>query len=385
MNGTYADVSDISPNELEYYYSYAEVDLRAIRQNLKNMQAACDRKIIPVAKGNAWGQGLLPVVSSLFDKGGCDTVAVAQVIEGKKIRDAGYKDQTIMILSGVPFHAIPYVVKYNLLMEVYNIRTVEILSAEVRKAGLDKFPVQIKVDSGLHRIGVTPEYFDELIRAIEAAGNLEIVGIMTHYTEESEAKMQEQYDVFKEVVLKFKAMGYDPQYISAGCSTNIEFPKEDICTHLRAGWGYIAYADDIYDYFYGNKPSLSLRAFITNIVDLKPGDTLGYSDKVLEKETKVACISIGLCDGVYRRMVMNGGPLLIKGKYAHYLDFGMDQIMIDVTGIDCQIGDEVTLYGRDKYSDAFLGRKEVSKYSDGNCSILELYLTDRVKRVYIDD
>ena len=82
---------------------------------------------------------------------------------------------------------------------------------------------------------------------------------------------------------------------------------------------------------------------------------------------------------------MNGGPLLIKGKYAHYLDFGMDQIMIDVTGIDCQIGDEVTLYGRDKYSDAFLGRKEVSKYSDGNCSILELYLTDRVKRVYIDD
>ena len=59
MNGTYADVSDISPNELEYYYSYAEVDLRAIRQNLKNMQAACDRKIIPVAKGNAVGQGLV--------------------------------------------------------------------------------------------------------------------------------------------------------------------------------------------------------------------------------------------------------------------------------------------------------------------------------------
>ncbi len=371
---------------MEYYYSYAEVDLKQIRQNLNNMQAACDRKIIPVAKGNAWGQGMVPIVSMLFDKAGCDTVAVAQVIEGKKLREAGYINQTIMIMSGVPLHAIPYVVKYNLLMEVYDRKTVEILSQEVKKAGLKSFPIQIKVDTGLHRIGVIPENFDSLVDAIEEAGNLEIRGIMTHYTEGSEQKMQEQYNIFKELVLRLKERGCDPEYISAGCSTNIEFPKEDVCTHIRVGWGYIAYVDGIgYESFYGNKPSLSLRAYITNIVELKKGDTLGYSDAVLENETKVACISIGTCDGLYRQMTLHGGPLLIKGKYAHYIDAGMDQTIIDVTGIDCSIGDEVTIYGKDKYSDVFLGRKEVANYSDGNCSILQLYLTDRVKRIYLDD
>lgn len=373
-------------NELGYYYSYAEVDLRQIRKNLENMQAACGRRIIPVTKGNAWGQGLIPVVSMLFDKAGYDVTAVAQVIEGVKIREAGYTKQTIMLLSGVPLHAIPYVVRYRLLMNVYNKDTVDILSREVEKAGLKSFPVQIKVDTGLHRIGVQPEKLDELLSYIKEAGNLEIVGIMTHYTEGSSEKIQHQYNIFRDIVTGLRERGYSFKYISSGCSTNIEFPDEDICTHIRIGWGYIAYVDNVgYDHFYGNRPSLSLRTFITGITELKAGETLGYTDKVLEDDKTVACISMGICDGMYRRQTMNGGPLLIKGKYAHYIDAGMDQTIIDVTGIDCHIGDEVTIYGKDKYSDAFLGRDEVAKYSDGNCSILQLYLSDRVKRVYIDD
>ena len=372
-------------DKLEYYYSYAEVDLRQVRQNLANMQAECDRKIIPVTKGNAWGQGLVPIVSMLFNKAGYDITAVAQVIEGIKIREAGFKTQTIMILSGVPFHAIPYVIKYNLLMNVFNKETVEVLSREVEKAGLKSFPIQIKVDTGLHRVGVLPEKLDELLEAIKEAGNLEIVGILTHYTEGSQEKVQRQYDVFKEIVLELKDRGYEFKYISSGCSTNIKYPNEDICTHVRVGWGFIAYVDNVgYDYFYGNKPSLTLRSFITNITELKAGESVGYGDTVLKEDRRIACISIGQADGMYRRMTMNGGPLLIKGKYAHYIDSGMDQTIIDVTGIDCELGDEVTIYGRDKYTDAYLGRAEVAKYSDGNCSILEMYLTDRVKRIYVD-
>ena len=373
-------------NDIDYYYSYAEVDLGQIRKNLENMQAECQRKIIPVTKGNAWGQGLVPIVSMLFNKAGYDITAVAQICEAIKIREAGFTSQTIMLLSGVPLHAIPYVVKYKLLMTVFNRETVEILSREVKKAGLKSFPIQLKIDTGLHRAGVQPAELDALLEDIKAAGNLEIIGIMTHYTEGSQEKIQKQYDSFKAIVTDLKERGYQFKYISSGCSTNIKFPDEDICTHIRIGWGYIAYVDNIgYDYFYGNKTSLSLRTFITNIIELKAGDTLGYTDTVLDSDKKVACISMGICDGMYRRQTMNNGPLLIKGKHAHYIDAGMDQTIIDVTGIDCKIGDEVTVYGKDKYSDAFLGRAEVAKYSDGNCSILQLYLSDRVKRVYVDN
>lgn len=63
----------------------------------------------------------------------------------------------------------------------------------------------------------------------------------------------------------------------------------------------------------------------------------------------------------------------------------MDQTIIDVTGIDCKVGDEVTIYGKDKYSDAYLTPTEVSKYADGNSTILQLYLTDRIARIYVDE
>ena len=373
-------------NRLDYYYSYAEVDLRQIRQNLANMQAECDRRLIPVVKGNAWGQGTVPIVSMLFNRAGYDITAVAQVTEAVEIREAGFNTQTIMLLSGVPFHAIPYVVKYNLLMPVFNKETVRILSSEVKKAGLDKFPIQIKIDTGLHRVGVQPDKLEELLEAVKEAGNLDVIGIMTHYTEGSREKIQRQYDIFKEIVLDLKDRGYKFKYISSGCSTNIKFPEEDVCTHVRVGWGFIAYVDNVgYDYFYGNKPSLTLRSFITNITELKAGESVGYGDLVLQEDKKIACISIGQADGMYRRMTMNGGPLLIRGQYAHYIDSAMDQTIIDITGIDCELGDEVTIYGKDKYTDAYLGREEVAKYSDGNCSILEMYLTDRVRRIYIDD
>ncbi|MCR5161686.1 MAG: alanine racemase [Lachnospiraceae bacterium] len=197
--------------EQDHYYSYLETDLSVIRQNYLNLQKACPQKIIPVAKGNAWGLGTIGVVSMLFDSLGLDTVAVAQVGEAVKIREAGYIDQTIMILSGVPFHAIPYVVKHRLLMMVYNKETVRLLSEEVRNAGLSSFPVQIKVDTGFHRIGVAMEELGGLVDEVLAAGNLEIEGLCSHYADAYTAgseKTPEQYALFKKVVTWLHREGF---------------------------------------------------------------------------------------------------------------------------------------------------------------------------------
>ena len=81
---------------------------------------------------------------------------------------------------------------------------------------------------------------------------------------------------------------------------------------------------------------------------------------------------------------MHGAPLLIRGQYAHYLDESMDQTIIDVTGLDVHLGDEVTIFGKDKYSDMVLTPTELAPYADGSSSILHLYLSDRVARVYTD-
>ena len=374
-------------NDLGCKYSYIEVNMKQMLQNIRNIKAASKFEIIPVAKANAWGQGTVPVVRMLFEKAGFDVVAVAHVNEAVEIREAGFQKQTIMLLSGMPFHAIPYVVRYNLLMMVYNCETVEKLSEEVRKAGLKSFPIQIKIDTGFHRIGVPVEKLDELLDAVEKAGNLEIAGVCSHYADSYDPdseKTPEQYELYKTAVEQVKKRGIRPKYISIGCSPDIT-RNDDVSTHVRVGWGYIAYtpAGAMADYC-GNKPSLTLRSFITDIHELKAGDTLGYSNVVLDKPTKTATISIGYGDGLYRPLALGGGPLLIRGQYAHYLDECMDQTIIDVTGIDCKVGDEVTIYGKDKYSDTYLTQTEVSKYADGNSTILHLYLSDRIARIYTD-
>ena len=369
-----------------YHYSYLEVDLGVIRQNYLNLQKACRQKIIPVAKGNAWGQGTVPVVGMLFEKLGLDIVALAHVAEAVKVREAGYTSQTIMILSGVPLHAIPYIVKYKLLMMVYNRETVDALSKAVRNAGLTSFPVQIKVDTGFHRIGAPMEGLSDLVDAVLEAGNLEIVGFCSHYADAyniGSEKTLEQYELYKQALALVRSKGVEPKYISIGCSPNIDWPEDDISTHIRVGWGYIAYtpARGFEDY-HGNHTSMSLRSFITDIHELKAGDTLGYSSVVLNKPTTTATISIGYCDGLYRQLTMHGAPLLIRGQYAHYLDESMDQTIIDVTGLDVHNGDEVTIFGKDKYSDSVLTPTELAKYADGSSSILHLYLSDRVARIY---
>ena len=94
---------------------------------------------------------------------------------------------------------------------------------------------------------------------------------------------------------------------------------------------------------------------------------------------------MGYCDGLYRQATMHGGPVLIRGQYAHYLDACMDQTIIDVTGLNVHLGDEVTIFGKDKYTDMYLSPAEVKKYADGNSSILHLYLTDRIARIYVDE
>ena len=195
-------------------------------------------------KGNAWGLGTVPVAATLFDKLGQKIIAVAHVAEAVKIREAGYTEQTIMLLSGVPLHAIPYVVRYQLLMMVYNPETVSALSRAVREAGLASFPIQIKVDTGFHRIGVAPEELGSLIDAVREAGNLDIIGICSHYADSytyDSPKTCEQYDIFKGAVALARERGVDPAYISIGCTPNVSWPDEDICTHVRIGWGYIAY------------------------------------------------------------------------------------------------------------------------------------------------
>ena len=378
--------------DLAHYYSYLEVDLEILKQNALNIKAALEpeRVFIPVVKGNAHGFGTVPVARLLIEEVGVKTIACAQICEAIDIRNAGYKDLDILLLGGVPFHGIPYAVKYDLQMPIYDVESARLLSNAVKEQGKSRQKIQIKIDTGLHRIGVQPgEKLDQLLDHIIKLGNLEIDGVYSHFSNAYEINdpfARSQYELYAQSLRQVRNRGIRPKYIHICCSGAAAWLEDRISTHARLGCMFIGFSP-MSD---GSNPfnvrqAAAWRAFITNICELEPGEAAGYGrGNIVSRPTKTATLSIGYCDGFFRPLAMNKGPLLVNGKIAHYLSVAMDQIFIDVTDIDCEIGDEVTIFGKDKSSGLFLSTMELAAYADHNPASLHGYINGRVKRIYIN-
>ncbi len=376
--------------DLEYYSSYLEVDLGILRSNAeKIMSAIKPRKFIPVVKGNSHGNGTVPVAAMLIEDLGINLIANAQIIESKKIRDAGYKDTELMLLSAVPYHALPYVVEYNLIAPVFDKKTAKLLSDAVSLSGKKYQDIQIKIETGLHRLGVNPQKdLNGLIAYIRSLKNLRIVGVYSHFGNAYEFNDEftiNQYKLFEDAVWQVRGLGIDPKYVHICCSGGSMWVEDTISTHARLGCMFTGFSglDD------GRNPfdvetAASWRAFITNICHLKPGERAGYGYScVADREMTTATVSVGICDGFFRPLASSKAPLLVNGKRAKYLSVCMDQMFIDVTGIDCEIGDEVTIFGKDRLGNN-ITTEYISKFVDHSPTSLTGYLNDRVKRIYIN-
>ena len=341
--------------DLRYYNSYVEVDLDVIRSNIEKVKKHIgpDLGMIPVDKGNAYGMGTVPIARMLTQDFGADIISVAQIYEAAQIREAGMKDLEILIMGGIPFHAMPYAIQYRVQLPLFNKESVLALSKAARDAGVARVEAQIKVETGLNRIGVRPgQPMQELLDCIKQCGNIDIVGCFTHFahaTDYNNPFAKQQLECFKEGVAQIKADGWKLRYVHC-CNTGATIWFEEarkLCTHVRNGSLYLGYSSmDDYSNPVGVKEPYSWRAFITNIHEIGPGESLGYDQYFKpDKKTMVATISIGYGDGLYRPMTMNKGPVIVNDTVTCYLGTCMDQTFVDVTGIDCKLGDEATIFG----------------------------------------
>ena len=175
--------------DLKYYNSYAEVDLDVLRDNFAKVKAHIgpSQGFIPVVKGNAYGMGTLPIARMLIEDCGVTVLGNAQIFEAAQIREAGYEDVDILIMGAAPFHAIPYAVKYRLQLPLFNKECALALSKAARDQGVSRIEAQIKVETGLNRIGARPgQQLAELLDCIRECGNIEIVGCFTHFAHSTE-------------------------------------------------------------------------------------------------------------------------------------------------------------------------------------------------------
>ena len=376
--------------DIGMYNSYLEVDFGRMKESFRKVQAAAGRRgVIPVLKANAYGIGLVPMADFLVNTMNCDVMAVAQTSEGVLLRQAGFRQADIMLLGPAPRHALPYAVENDLLLPVFSRETA--LWADEAAAALGKTArVQLKIDTGMNRIGVRQgAALEDLLAFLKTLEHLRVEGVFTHFvnaTYTNDPQTPVAYAKFQQAVDQLQAAGFAPKYIHC-CNTGATswFKDDQISTHVRPGSLYMGYdsMDDGTNWL-GVEECVSWRAFITNIHTVPAGESCGYCNHyVCRRDTVVATVDIGYADGLFRPLAQGGtgGVLLVNDTRCRYLATSMDQTMVDVTGVPCRVGDQVTVFGYSQ-GGAKLPLAELMRFTGQNLSYPLCLTNHRVKRIY---
>ena len=339
--------------------TWIETDLyKATANFLKIKELAGDKKIFAVVKANAYGHGAV-VISKLFEDLGTDGFAVSNIDEALEIRNAGIKSE-ILILGYTPFERAAELIKHNISQTVYSLEYAENLNAFAKKSG-GNVKVHIKLDTGMGRLGFDcrkgfkDSVKEEISNCLELK-NLNIQGLFTHFATADSNDIEyteycdKQYEIFKTALAELQKIGFNFKYVHTDNSAATVTRSDDICNTVRPGivlYGYLP--DPELKAEVTLEPVMSVKSVVSMVKEIDEGDSVSYGRTFTANgKMKVATVPVGYADG-YPRYLSNKGYVLIGGKKANILGrVCMDQIVVDVSGIeDVKIGDTVTLIGVD--------------------------------------
>ena len=367
--------------EQKVHETILEVNLGALVDNLNYYRSFLkpETKMVCMVKADAYGAGAVEVAKTLQDHR-VDYLAVAVADEGVALRRAGIT-ANIMIMNP-EMTSFKTMFDYDLEPEVYSFRLLDALVKAARKEGITGWPVHIKLDTGMHRLGFNVSEIDLLIDRLKHQQAVIPRSVFSHFVGSDSDQFDDfsarQFQLFDEGSRRLQAAFSHKILRHMDNSAGIEhFPERqmDMC---RLGLG-------LYGVNPRNNEMLStvstLKTTILQLRHVKAGDSVGYSRRtILERDSVIGAIPIGYADGLNRHLGNRHGYCLVNGQRAEYVgNICMDVAMIDVTGIDCHEGDRVEIFGRNL---------PVTVLSDTIDTIPYEVLTavsNRVKRVYYQD
>ena len=359
-----------------------EVNLNNVVENLNHYRSFLKptTKLVCMIKADAYGSGSVEIAKTLQDHR-VDYLAVAVADEGVTLRRNGIT-ANVMIMNP-EMTAFKTMFDYDLEPEVYSFRLLEALIRAAEKEGITDYPVHVKLDTGMHRLGFDPTAdMKRLIDRLKHQNAIIPRSVFSHFVGSDSDAFDDfsarQFALFEAGSKQLQAAFSHKILRHMDNSAGIEhFPERqmDMC---RLGLG-----------LYGVDPRTNamlqnvstLKTTILQMHCVKAGETVGYSRKgVIEHDSLIAAIPIGYADGLDRRLGNRRCYCLVNGKKAPYVgNICMDVAMIDVTGIDCREGDSVEIFG---------DHLPVTVLSDVLETIPYEVLTGvstRVKRVYFQD
>lgn len=355
-----------------------EIDLSALEHNYRYLRSRLKpkTKFLAVVKAFAYGSDTVEIAKKL-EHLKVDYFAVAYVNEGVLLRDAGIKTP-ILVLH-------PQTINFEELIErclepsLYSRKILNKFLEVAKKLKQKNYPVHIKFNTGLNRLGFWGNDIDFIKEKLEGRTEFKIISLFSHLAASEDLKEKEftesQIDTFKKITQSFGGKSdHEPFKHLLNTSGIINFPEAQY-DMVRSGIGLYGFGNDP-KIDIALKPVATLKTIISQIHKIEPGETVGYNRAFASEGYRVtATLPLGHADGIRRQYGNGNAHVIVNGQKAPIIgNVCMDMIMIDITNINCNEGDEVIVFGKSSSTEEFAKRGNTISYE------LLTGISQRVKR-----
>lgn len=360
-----------------------EIDLSALKNNFNILRTKINENtmLLAVVKAFAYGSDAVRIAQYL-EKLGVDYFAVAYIREGVLLRKAGIKTPILVLHpQAVNFDLL---LKFQLEPSLYSFKTLNAFIAVANTNSTDRFPVHLKFNTGLNRLGFSQHQMEDVAEIINSNNSIHVASVLSHLAASEDEKEREfslhQINRFKDITEKFESLcGYS--FIRHLCNTSgvVNFPEAHF-DMVRCGIGMYGF-DNMEKTVFEFRPIASLKTIISQIHNIDSGQSVGYNRAFISDcPKKIATLPIGHADGIGRQYGNGAGAVYILGQKASIVgNVCMDMIMVDVTEIECKEGDEVVLFDKNTTAEDFA--------KNGNTISYELLtgISQRIKRIFFSE
>lgn len=355
-----------------------EIDANAVLHNLNYFKQKLQpkTKILAVVKAFGYGSEAIEIAKIVQDQ--VDYFAVAYSNEGIALREAGIETPILVLHPQIA--NIKDIVKYRLEPNLYNFKIFEAFLEYANNVPLINYPVHIKFNTGLNRLGFWHADVPNIISSLKKSNNVVVKSIFSHLAASEDPNEQEftvgQINNFAYIVKQiYQHLGYEPMIHILNTSGVVNYPQAQF-DMVRIGIGMYGFANNPNETA-NLKNTHSLKSIISQVHVIQPGETVGYNRAfVANKPSKSATIPIGHADGISRRLGNKNGFVIINNKPAPIIgNVCMDMLMVDVTNIDCKEGDEVVIFNHQQHIQYMAHKCETIPYE------ILTAISQRIKRL----
>lgn len=368
---------------------WAEINLDNLAHNMRETRRIVnkDTKITAVIKADGYGHGAISIGQTLLDNG-ANRFAVATLSEAIQLRSS-FLDIEIMVLGYTPNDLVKDIISNNIIQTVYTIEQARLFSKVALELN-QKMTIHIKIDSGMNRLGMqdNQKTIDSILEMSKLEG-LIVEGIFTHFAMADEVDKEytnKQVKIYKKIVdaLEKEGLNIPLKHVSNSAAI-IDMPELNM-DMVRAGiMLYGLYPSEYVNHENVNlKEVMCLKAKISQVKEIPKGTGISYGlSYKCDKDSLVATLPIGYADGL-TRMLSGKASVVVNGVIVPIIgNICMDQCIIDVTGLDVNIGDEVVLFGGNDSNGISID--SVSNLLNTINYEIVCMINKRVPRVYIKD